>query len=96
MAIMIKLGAVMGIGILIGTKADWVPCESRARSRFQKIVLFVLLLVLGYQLGSNKEILQSLSIMGLRGFVLAIIAMLGSFFSVRVVRLFFERRGMPS
>lgn len=91
--LMAIFGMIMLAGILAGAWLPWIPRESRFRSNVQYVFLFMLLFVLGHQLGSDDSVVISLSQMGILGVVLAAAGMLGSFIFVLFLRLQFEKIG---
>ena len=82
----------MVAGILAGAKCSWIPAESKFRRKLQYLFLFVLLFVLGHQLGSDEAVVSSMSEMGFYGLVIALASMLGSFSVVVVLRKIFEQK----
>ena len=82
----------MAAGIWAGIKCSWIPAESKIRGRFQYLFLFILLFVLGHQLGSDDAVVASISEMGFYGFVIATAAMVGSFLFVIALRTMFDRQ----
>lgn len=78
--------AIMACGILVGARFRRIPAESVKRRRLQQVSLFILLFVLGHQLGSDETVLLSLSKMGLLGLLITLIAMTGSFAAVYLIR----------
>ena len=89
--LMLLFGGIMIAGILAGAGFSWIPKESRFRSNIQNVLLFLLLFVLGHQLGSDGSVVSSIAQMGGLGLVLAAAGMLGSFFAVLMLRLRFEK-----
>jgi uncharacterized membrane protein YbjE (DUF340 family) len=85
-------GTIMVAGILVGAKCSWIPSESKFRRKLQYLFLFVLLFVLGHQLGSDEAVVSSISEMGFYGLVIALVSMLGSFSFVVVLRKIFEQK----
>ena len=89
--LILVFGTIMAAGILAGSRFQWIPQESRFRANMQKAFLFLLLFVLGHQLGSDDGVADSISEMGLLGVVIAIAAMLGSFLFVYILRRQFDK-----
>lgn len=94
--LMLLFGGIMVAGILAGAGFSWIPKESRFRSNTQNVLLFLLLFVLGHQLGSDGSVVSSIVQMGGLGLALAAAGMLGSFLSVLMLRLRFEKSGRES
>ncbi len=89
--LMLVFGIIMIVGILAGSRLDWIPAKSRFRARAQKVLLFALLFALGHQLGSDEAVVHSMAEMGLLGIVVALAAMLGSFLLVYFLRRRFDK-----
>ena len=86
MKIMLIYLVIMGTGIALGYKSRTFSSKSKARSRFQTVCLWIILFLLGHQLGANEEVAASVSSMGLTGLVLSLAAMTGSFLVVLSLR----------
>lgn len=84
--IMLLYGTIMIGGIILGAKCSWIPLESSVRRKLQYVFLFVLLFILGHQLGSDEAVASSMSEMGFYGVVIGIASMLGSFSFVAALR----------
>src|SRR5665647_1078028 len=90
--IILMYGVIMLGGILIGAKCQWIPKESKIRTNIQYVFLFTLLFVLGHQLGSDDEVVASISNMGFYGAVLSVSGMMGSFLLVLLLRKLIEAK----
>ena len=90
--IVLMYGVIMLSGILIGAKCHWIPKESKIRADIQYLFLFTLLFVLGHQLGSDDEVVASITSMGFYGAVLSVSGMTGSFLLVLLIRKLIEAK----
>jgi len=90
---MFMYGAIMLMGIVAGATCSFIPAESKTRDRLQRLFLFVLLFVLGHQLGSDDAVVASVSEMGFYGVVIALASMLGSFSFVLILRKMLQPKG---
>lgn len=85
MKIMLIYLVIMGSGIALGYKSS-ISSKSKARTRFQTACLWIILFLLGHQLGANEEVASSVSSMGLTGLAISLAAMAGSFGVVLLLR----------
>lgn len=78
--------AIMGLGILIGSKKLSPEKEYKWLSQLQFVALMVLITALGIQIGSNKQVVASLSEIGLSAFIVTMFCMAGSVLCLFVLR----------
>ena len=86
MKIMLVYMVIMGAGIALGYKNARFSSKSVSRSRFQTVCLWIILFLLGHQLGADEEVAASVSSMGLTGLVISLASMAGSFVVVLLLR----------
>jgi len=68
----------LGIGIVIGYLRPLSPEKARLANAVTTVGLFILLMSMGAQLGSNEDVLSGLGRLGLQAVVLAAFSVLGS------------------
>ena len=78
---LIAFGALIGAKTLRGRSLPWL-------SRMQTIVLFLIILALGIQLGANDEVVQSVGVIGLSALLLTTLSMAGSLLFAFLLRRF--------
>lgn len=81
----------LGLGIVIGYLRPLSPEKARVAGAVTTVGLFVLLMSMGAQLGSNEEVLAGLGRMGLQALVLAAFSVLGSVLLVYLARGYIYR-----
>lgn len=67
------------LGFISGQKLKMAKKLTR---RISESILFFILISLGYKVGSNREILNSLNSLGLQALVICLAGVLGSIFAV--------------
>jgi len=72
----------LGLGIAVGYLRPLSPGQARVAGAVTTVGLFILLVSMGAQLGSNDEVLAGLGRMGLQAIVLAGFSVLGSVLAV--------------
>ncbi len=95
MKIMLIYLVIMGAGIALGYRSKRLKSASRGRSLFQRACLLVILFLLGHQLGSDEEVVNAATSMGLTGLLLSLAAMAASFGVVLLLRIALEGRKSP-
>ncbi len=87
----IVLGIII-LGVLIGTQIR----SSKAPVLFSKmlnVIIYILLLVMGIVVGGNETIVNNLSTIGLRAFIITVGAVLGSMiFALIIYRYMFKNK----
>lgn len=68
----------LGLGIAVGYLRPLPPEKARVANTVTTVGLFILLMSMGAQLGSNNDVLAGLGRMGLQALVLAAFSVLGS------------------
>jgi uncharacterized membrane protein YbjE (DUF340 family) len=81
---MISLTASLVAGILLGLRLR--KRKKIDLSRASLVVIIVLIFALGFNIGSNSELLESLPKVGLNAVVIALLAMSFSLLFIKVIR----------
>lgn len=81
----------LGLGILVGYLRPLSPEKTRVTNAVTTVGLFILLMSMGAQLGSNRDVLDGLGRLGLQAVVLATFSVLGSVVLIFLARGFIYR-----
>jgi len=81
----------LGVGIAVGYLRPLSPEKARLANAATTVGLFVLLMSMGAQLGSNEDVLSGLGRLGLQAVILAAFSVLGSVIMVYLARDYIYR-----
>jgi len=87
------------IGILIGVIANFSSNFNKISNILQLFFLALILFIMGYKIGSKKEILNYFGMIGYKAFIISLFSIMGSVFVLYFIRKFVfglikNKRGM--
>jgi len=83
-------------GALIGYYEKVPVSIKRHNVKLQTLCLIVLILTIGFEIGSNGEVLSALGTIGLKAAVISILSVLGTVFCISITVEVFSKKGMKN
>lgn len=85
--------AFMLFGALVGYHEKVPVSIKRHNAKLQTLCLIVLILTIGFEIGSNGEVLLALRAIGLKAAVISLLSVLGTVLCINITIGVFRRKG---
>lgn len=85
--------ALFVVGLFVGRLVRAFPFTHKVSERLSMVTVYLLLFLLGISVGSNREIINNLPVLGFKALLLSVGALLGTLvLAWLVVRVFFREQ----
>ncbi|MDR9769196.1 LysO family transporter [Acetomicrobium sp.] len=88
--------AFMLFGALVGYYEKVPMSIKRHNAKLQTLCLVVLILTIGFEIGSNGEVLLALRAIGLKAAVISLLSVLGTVLCINITIGVFSKKGMKN
>jgi uncharacterized membrane protein YbjE (DUF340 family) len=89
--IMWSIAVTVSLGIIIGLFLKWTDRMKELNGKFQLVFLSLLLFLMGVSIGSNPQIVENLSLIGLKSLMFSIMTVAFSVLFIYIATLFIRR-----
>ncbi|MEA3424105.1 MAG: LysO family transporter [Bacillota bacterium] len=87
-----SIAVTVTLGIIVGVLIKWTDDLKKINSKFQILGLTILLFFMGVSIGSNPEIINDLSLIGLKAITFSLLTIMFSALTIFAVTYMLRRK----